>query len=81
MLAGNDEVRMIGRAALQYIMKTIAAPVQKKRSKTIEVNYDSFELDADGNHPILIKQNIAKIVAKQPQPSSELPFFQTSKIS
>ena len=62
-------------------MKTIAAPTQKKRAKTIEANYESFELDADGNHPILIKQNIAKIVAKQPQPSSELPFFQTSKVS
>lgn len=63
-------------------MKTIVTPQQqKKRSKTVEATFESFELDADGNHPILIKQNIAKIVAKQPQPSSDLPFFQTSKVS
>jgi hypothetical protein len=60
----NEDVRLIGRAALQYIMKTIAAPNIKKRAKTVEATFESFELDADGNHPILIKQNIAKIIAK-----------------
>lgn len=45
-------------------MKTIAAPNKKKRAKTIDY-VDNIELDADGNNPVLVKQNIAKIVAKQ----------------
>lgn len=59
----DDHHRIVGRAALQFIMKTIAEPPKKKRSKTIEA-FENLELDADGNHPLLVKQNIAKIVAK-----------------
>ena len=29
----------------------------------------------------MIKANIAKIVSKQQQPTTDLPFFQTSKVS
>jgi hypothetical protein len=50
----DDHHRLVGRAALQFIMKTIAEPKKKKRSKTIEA-FDNLELDADGNHPLLVK--------------------------
>lgn len=43
--------------------------------------HDNGELDSDGNNPVQIKQNIAKIVAKQQQPACDLPFFQSSKVS
>jgi hypothetical protein len=55
-------------------MKTIAPEPRPKRSKTLDVN-DNGEIDSDGNNPIQIKQNIAKIVAKQQQPACDLPFF------
>lgn len=43
-----------GRAALQYVMKTLAPEPKNKRSKTLEV-YDNGEFDSDGNNPIQIK--------------------------